>query len=106
MPLVVATVIEASVVESAEPLPPALVTTQPSVSPGPGGPAGPSGLEFFATNDPFRTADTAAPPPTPFATDDPFQYAETSVAASLPTRPRTEELDLDLGHFFNGDDNK
>jgi hypothetical protein len=103
MPLIEATVIEATAVESAAPLPPALVTTRPSVSPGP---AEPAGLEFFAMNDPFRTADSAAPPPTAFATDDPLQYAETSVAASLPTRPRTEELDLDLGQFFNGDDNK
>jgi hypothetical protein len=103
MPLIEATVIEATVVESVEPLPPAQVTTQPGVSPVP------AGLEFFAMNDPFRTADsagTAAPPPTAFATDDPFQYAETSVAASLPTRPRTEELDLDLGQFFNRDENK
>ena len=90
-------IIEATVVESVEPLPPALVTTQPSMS------AGPSGMEFFA-NDPFQAAGVVAPPPTPFATDDPFQYEETSVAASLPSRPRTEELDLDIGHFFNGDE--
>jgi len=101
MPLIEATVIEATVAESVEPLPPAEVNTQPTgVSPVP------AGLEFFAMNDPFRTADAAAPPPTAFATDDPFQYAETSVAASLPTRPRTEELDLDLGNFFSGDDKK
>jgi hypothetical protein len=100
MPLIEATVIEATVVESVEPLPPAEVNTQPAVS------SVPAGLEFFAMNDPFRTADAAAPPPTAFATDDPFQYAETSVAASLPTRPRTEELDLDLGNFFSGDDKK
>ena len=105
MPLIEATVIEATVVESVEPLPPALVTTQPSVAPGAPVPAGAAGLEFFATNDPFRTADTAAAP-TPFTTDDPLRYEETSVAASLPRRPRTEELDLDLGHFFKGDDGK
>ena len=95
--------IEATVVEDVEPLPPALVTTQPSI---PASPAGPSGMEFFAMNDPFQAKDVVAPAPTPFATDDPLQYAETSVAASLPTRPRTEDLDLDLGHFFGGDEDK
>jgi hypothetical protein len=100
MPLIEATVIEAAVVETVEPLPPALVTTQPSI------PAGPSGLEFFAMNDPFRAAEVVATPaPTPFATEDPF-HADTSVAASLPSRPRTEELDLDLGQFFNRDEDK
>jgi len=93
--------IEAMVVEEVEPLAPALVDTQPSI---PAGAASPSGLEFFAMNDPFRAADVVAPPPTPFATDDPLQYAETSVAASLPSRPRTEELDLDIGHFFSDED--
>jgi len=93
--------IEATVVEDVEPLPPALVTTQPSI---PASPAGPSGMEFFAMNDPFQAKDVVAPAPTPFATDDPLQYAETSVAASLPTRPRTEDLDLDLGHFFSDED--
>ena len=92
--------IEATVVEDVEPLPPQLATTEPSI---PAVPAGPSGMEFFA-NDPFQAAGVVAPPPTPFATDDPFQYEETSVAASLPSRPRTEELDLDIGHFFNGDE--
>jgi len=93
--------IEATVVEDVEPLPPQLATTEPSI---PAVPAGPSGLEFFAMNDPFRAADAVAAAPTPFATDNPLQYAETSVAASLPTRPRTEELDLDIGHFFAGDE--
>jgi len=45
-------------------------------------------------------------PPNSFATDNPFKYEETSVAASLPTRPRTEELDLDIAHFFTGDEDK
>jgi len=93
--------IEATVVEDVQPVPPALVTTQPSI---PASATSPSGLEFFAMNDPFRAADVVAPPPTPFASDDPLQYAETSVAASLPSRPKTEELDLDVGHFFSGDD--
>jgi len=95
--------IEATVVEDVQSAPPALVTTRPSIPPSPGGP---SGLEFFAMNDPFRAADVVAPPPTPFSADDPLQYAETSVAALLPPRPRTEELDLDLGHFFDGDEGK
>jgi hypothetical protein len=60
-------------------------------------------MEFFA-NDPFQAADVVAPPPTSFAIDNPIQYEETSVASSLPTRPRTEELDLDIGHFFAGDE--
>jgi hypothetical protein len=101
MPLIEATVIEATVVEEVEPVPPSLVTTQPSIA---ADPAGASGLEFFAMNDPFRSADAVAPPAASFTTDDPLQYAETSVAASLPSRPRTEELDLDIGHFFRGDD--
>jgi hypothetical protein len=91
--------IEATVVEEAQPVPPALVTTEPSV---PASPAGPSGLEFFAMNDPFRAPDAVAPPPSPFATDDPLQYAETSVAASLPRRPRTDDLDLE--HLFDKKD--
>ncbi len=95
MPLIEATVVEVG------PIPPQLATTKPSI---PASPVSPSGLEFFAMNDPFQAADVAAPAATPFATDDPLEYEETSVAASLPTRPRTEELDLDLGHFFNGDD--
>jgi hypothetical protein len=36
-------------------------------------------------------------------TDDPLQYGEPSVAAFLPNRPnrsKTEEQDLDIGHFF------
>jgi len=102
MPLIEATVIEATVEEDPEPLPPALVTTKPSIA----APDGPSGLEFFAMNDPFRAADVVAPPTTPFANDHPFQYAETSVASSLPTRPRTDELDLDIGHFFSRDEDK
>jgi len=92
--------IEATVVEDVEPLPPQLATTEPSI---PAVPAGPSGMEFFA-NDPFQAADVVAPPPTSFAIDNPIQYEETSVASSLPTRPRTEELDLDIGHFFAGDE--
>jgi hypothetical protein len=86
--------IEATVVEEAAPLPPQLVATQPSL------PVSPSGLELFAMNDPFQDSGATAPPPAPFATDDPLQYAETSVAAALPPRPKTEELDLDIGHFF------
>jgi hypothetical protein len=92
--------IEATVVEEVEPLPPHLATTQPSI---PLSPDGPSGMEFFA-NDPFQAVDVVAPPPTSIATDNPFPYEETSVAASLPTRPRTEELDLDIAHFFTGDE--
>ncbi len=98
--------IEAAVVEEAAPVPPALATTRPSQ---PRGAAVPSGLEFFASSDPFRSGqstDAKAPPPPPFATDDPLQFAETSVAASLPPRPRTEELDLDMGNFFSGNEKK
>ncbi len=56
-------------------------------------------------NDPFRNAE-APPLRLPFATDEPMQFAETAVASSLPTRPRTEELDLDIGNFLNGDEEK
>jgi hypothetical protein len=91
--------IEATVVDEGAPLPPALVVTQPSLPPRP------SGLEMFASNDPFESAESAAHP-TAFTTDDPLQYAGTSVAASLPSRPRTEELDLDIGQFFKGDEGK
>jgi hypothetical protein len=119
MPLIEATVIEATVVEEVKPIPPHLAATQPSV---PTSPDGPSGLEFFALNDPFQSPqtpppstpppsapqplDVPSPPPTAFATDDPMQYAQTSIAASLPGRPRTEELDLDIGHFFRRDEDK
>jgi hypothetical protein len=98
MPLIVATV-----VEEVEPVPPSLATTQPSI---PRSPGGPSGMEFFAMNDPFQAPEVATPPSPAFATDDPLQYKETSIAALLPTRPRTEELDLDLGHFFSGDESE
>ncbi len=96
--------IEATVVEEGAPLPPALETTRPSIQPG--SPAVPSGLEFFAMADPFQSADATAPPPAPLATEDPAQYAETSLASSLPPRPRTEELDLDMGNFFTGTEEK
>jgi hypothetical protein len=97
--------IEATVVEEGAPLPPSLVTTQPSIPLDSN--SGPSGLEFFAMNDPLRASEAPPPPPAPFVTDDPLQYGETSVAAFLPNRPnrpKTEELDLDLGHFFKGDE--
>jgi hypothetical protein len=93
--------IEATVLEEPPALPPQLVATRPSI---PTSPEGPSGLEFFAMNDPFATADAAAPPPTGFATDDPLQYADASVAAALPSRPKTDELDLDINHFFSGNE--
>jgi hypothetical protein len=93
--------IEATVLEEPPALPPQLVVTQPSI---PTGPEGPSGLEFFAMNDPFATTEAAAPPPTTFATDDPLHYADASIAAALPSRPKTDELDLDVNHFFSGDD--
>jgi hypothetical protein len=90
--------IEASVIEE-----PPLAITQPSI---PSGHGAASGLEFFAMNDPFQAAEVPAAPPTAFATDDPLVFAETSVAASLPSRPRTEELELDIGNFFEGKDPK
>jgi hypothetical protein len=93
--------IEATVLEDPAPLPPQLVTTQPSI---PTSPEAPSGLELFAMNDPFAAAEAAAPPPTTFPTADPLPYADASIAAALPSRPKTDELDLDIGHFFTGDD--
>jgi hypothetical protein len=97
--------IEATVLEEGAPLPPALVATQPSLPVEPND--GPSGLEFFAMNDPLQAGKAPPPPPAPFVTDDPLQYGEPSVAAFLPNRPnrsKTEELDLDLGHFFKRDE--
>jgi hypothetical protein len=97
MPLIEAIVVE----ETAEAPGPA--TTRPSL---PQSPGGASGLEFFAMTDPFQVAEVPAPPPSSSGAEDPMQFAETSVAASLPARPRTEELDLDLGNFFNGKEPK
>jgi hypothetical protein len=101
MPLVEATVVEAE--ELAPPIPPQLVATQPSIY---SGPAAPSGLELFAMNDPFQVAAPQEPPspPAPPPAEDPFRrYADASLAAALPSRPRTEDLDLDIGNFFTGD---
>ncbi len=93
--------IEATVLEEPPPLPPQLVATQPSI---PTSPESPSGLELFAMNDPFAPADAAAPEATAFANDDPLQYADASIAAALPSRPKQEEIDLDINHFFAGED--
>ncbi|HEY7820832.1 MAG TPA: hypothetical protein VIG29_21585, partial [Vicinamibacteria bacterium] len=89
MPLIEATVVEET------PEAPGPATTRPSM---PRNPDGASGLEFFAMNESFQVAEEAASPPA--------TLAETSVAASLPTRPRTEELDLDIGNFLNGKEDK
>jgi hypothetical protein len=82
-------VIEATVVEEVE-VEPALVPTQPS------------GLEIFAMTDPFGSAKAPpAPAPVPNAIADlPPRHDDTSVAGSLPPRRRTDDLELDIGHFF------
>jgi hypothetical protein len=94
--------IEATVVEDQAPVSPQLATTKPSI---PVSSSGPSGLEFFAMNDPFQASRAAASSLPPIAADDPMQYARPSIAASLPTRPKTEELDLDLGILGRDEDN-
>jgi hypothetical protein len=80
-------VIEATVVEEVGP---ALVRTQPS------------GLEIFAMTDPFGSAK-APPPPPPVPTaiaDLPPRHDDTSIAGSLPPRRKSDDLELDIGHFF------
>jgi hypothetical protein len=78
-------VIEATVVEEMEP---AFVRTQPS------------GLEIFAMTDPFGSAKTPPAPVSPATVDVPSRPEETSVEAALPPRRKTDDLDLDIGHFF------
>jgi hypothetical protein len=61
------------------------------------------GMEFLMSNDPMVTPEQDPVPQTEFSTYDPLKFGEEPVAASLPKRPKTDEMDLDadgLGHIL------
>jgi hypothetical protein len=68
------------------------------------------GMEFLMSNDALVIPEQNPIPPTAFSTQDPFRpekFGEEPIAASLPKRPRTDEMDLDmdgLGHILRKND--